>query len=141
MYVWDWTRRSGWQLKKIGAPTSANFQIWRQEKDGEPNLIEALNDYRDVISVMARLEQAEKDRGAATVKHLANPRFGTVNGFTVSTEQHVIVTNDGSGLSRYRLAHAPSVHYWVETVFRADQCEIENARYARSPRHVRENGA
>jgi hypothetical protein len=147
MYVWDWTRRSGWQLKKIGtsSPSSlpSNFQIWRENNDGDIEMVIALDNYKAVIDTMAKLEQSEMDRGAVTITkrtNATNPNFAVMSGFTVSTEQRVIVTNDGSGLPRYRLAHAPSAHYWVEAVF-PEQCGIENARYALSPRHVRENRA
>jgi hypothetical protein len=130
MYVWDWTQRDGWQLKKIGKMPPASHEIWRQDKGGEPTMIISLDNYRAVISVMAELEQSEKDRGATTIKHLTNPKFGVLNGFTVSTRQQVIMTNDDSGLPDYRMADVPSAHYWVEPVL-PDQCEIENARYAR----------
>jgi hypothetical protein len=130
MYVWNYTRRTGWQLKRIGKLLLSSFEIWRQEKVGEPTMLEALDDYGAVIGIMAELEQSEKDRGATTIKHLTNPKFGVLNGFTVLTQQMVIVTDDGSGKPRYRMADAPSAHYWVEAVL-PDQCDIENARYAR----------
>jgi hypothetical protein len=144
MYVWDWTRRSGWQLKKIGtsSPSSlpSNFQIWRENNDGDIEMVIALDNYKAVIDTMAKLEKAERDRGAVSIPkrtNPVNPNSEVMSGFTVSTEQRVVKTDDGSG---FELAHAPSAHYWVETVF-PEQCGIENARYALGPRHVRENRA
>lgn len=144
MYVWDWSRRSGWQLKKVGTPSPSslpsNFQIWRENNDGDVEMVIALDNYKAVIDTMAKLEQSEMDRGAVTITkrtNPANPNFAVMSGFTVSTEQRVIETSDGSG---FELAHMPCAHYWVEAVF-PEQCAIENARYEQWPRHVRENRA
>lgn len=132
MYAWDWTPETGWQWKQYRKTPPANYEIWRQGKDCEPTMLLGLDNYRAVISIMAKYEQAEKDRGATTIKHLTSPKFGVMNGFTVSTQQQVIVTNDGSGKPRCGWAEMPSAHYWVEAVPQEQrQCEIENERYAR----------
>lgn len=112
------------------SPIPANFEIWRQAKGEAPGIVLSLDNRRAVIDTMAKLEKSEQDRGATTMAHPESMSIGAVGGFTSCTQQMVIVTNDGSGKPRYRMADAPSAHYWVEQVL-PTQCDIENARYAK----------
>jgi hypothetical protein len=121
----------GWFWRSKSKPTQ--FEIWRQNMRDEPVLIVTLDDYQDVLTAMERLRLSETASGLTTVARLGNPRLGTENAFTVCTKQVVVVLDDPSGKPRSRIEDMPAVHYWVETVL-PEQCEIENARYARSPR-------